>query len=90
MAEIIVTTKEDLKNILIEVLNENKQETPTPQDNELLTRNETAKMLGVSLVTLNNWSKRGIIQSYRINTRIRYKRGEILQSLNTVKKYGRM
>lgn len=59
---------------------QNKLSTPQP-DNEYLTRKETAQILGVSLPTLNEFSKRGLIPSYRIATRIRYKKDEVYESL---------
>ena len=40
----------------------------------LLNHAEVASMLKISLPTLNEWSKRGIIQSYRIGSRVLYKR----------------
>ena len=59
---------------------------PKPDSPEkYLTRKETAKLLQVSLVTLNEWSKMGIIQSYRIGGRIRYKLSEIDEALKEVK-----
>jgi len=72
----------------IEKLNLKKPETPT----EYITRKETAKILGISLPTLNDWSKRGIIQSYRIASRVRYNRAEVINSINKVNslKYGRI
>ena len=58
----------------------NKQ--PEPQ--ELITRKETAKILGVSLVTLNEWQKSGRVPAYRINTRVRFKRDEVLNCLSLI------
>lgn len=55
---------------------------------ELLTRLETAHILGISLPTLNEWTKQGIIPGYRIASRVRYKRAEILEAvtqINTLK-----
>ncbi|MDN3689652.1 helix-turn-helix domain-containing protein [Cyclobacterium jeungdonense] len=48
----------------------------------LLTRKETADKLKISLVTLNEWTKRGIIQSYLIGGRVLYKESEIDASLH--------
>lgn len=70
----------------------NNSKTPQPE-NEYLTRKETCRILGVSLPTLNDYSKRGLIPSYRIGTRIRYKKEEVLNSLNQrqfTKSYGRV
>jgi excisionase family DNA binding protein len=53
---------------------------PTPT--EFLTRKETTALLGISLVTLGEWTKQGIVQSYRIGTRVRYKRAEIETALS--------
>lgn len=56
---------------------------PTEQA-EYITRKETAKILGVSLVTLNEWQKTGRVPAYRINTRVRYKRDEVLNCLTLI------
>ena len=47
--------------------------TPT----EYLTRQETAEILKVSLVTLSDWNKKKILNPYRLGNLIRYKRAEI-------------
>lgn len=52
---------------------------------KLLTRKETAEKLKISLVTLNDWTKRGIVQSYIIGGRVLYKESEVVESLNEVK-----
>ena len=52
---------------------------------EYLTRKQTSTLLGVSLVTLSEWTKEGKVKGYRIGSRIRYKRHEIEQSLLTIK-----
>lgn len=44
---------------------------------EYLTRQETAKILKVSLVTLSEWNKKKILNPYRLGNLIRYKRSEI-------------
>jgi len=51
---------------------------------ELVTRKEAAQLLGVSLPTLHDYTARGIIPGYRIGTRVRYKKGEILDCLRKV------
>ncbi len=50
-------------------------------DDELLTRTETAKILKVELTTLWSWTKKGKITAYGIGNRVYYKRGEIMKSL---------
>jgi excisionase family DNA binding protein len=49
---------------------------------QLLTREETAKLLSVSLVTLWDWTRKDLIPAYRIGNKIRYKKSEVLKSLN--------
>jgi len=61
-----------------------KGSTPQPDETDYITRQETARILGVSLPTLNDWTKRGVIIGYRIATRVRYKKSEILDSLKEV------
>lgn len=52
---------------------------------EFLTREETAKMLSVSLKTLSSWTKEGKVIGYRIGSRVRYRRDEIETSLKQIK-----
>ena len=53
-------------------------------DEELLTRTETAKILKVELTTLWSWTKKGKITAYGIGNRVYYKRGEIMKALVTL------
>lgn len=67
---------EGVKNVLIGFANSLQQE-----NDQLLTRDETAKMLSISLVTLWDWTRKDIIPAYRIGNKIRYKKSEVLKSL---------
>lgn len=58
---------------------------PSSNAEKLLTRRETADKLKISLVTLNDWTKRGMIQSYIIGGRVLYKESEIEKSLHQVR-----
>ncbi|SFF27484.1 helix-turn-helix transcriptional regulator [Flavobacterium xueshanense] len=68
--EIIIALKDII--LPIQEINEDK----------LLTRKEIAKMLSVSLVTLCDWEKKNIIQSYRIGNLVRYKKSVIIKAIN--------
>ena len=39
---------------------------------EFLGRKQIAKFLGISLVTVHDWSKKGVLKPYKIGNRIRY------------------
>ena len=56
----------------------------------LLTREETAKLLSVSLVTLWDWTKKDIIPAYRIGNKVRYKKSEVFKSLNQKNQFGQL
>ncbi len=62
---------------------------PTP---ELITRKETAHILGISLPTLNEWTKNGTLPAQRIGTRVRYNRASVYNSLKDIEtlKYRRV
>lgn len=57
----------------------------TKETIEFLTRKQTAIILGISLVTLSEWTKQGKVKGYRIGSRVRYKRDELNQSLQSIK-----
>lgn len=82
---LISLTVEKLENIIenkiskaIEKLKLKQVET-SPKSDKLLTRNETASLFGISLVTLNKWSKLGILKSYKVGGKVLYKQSELEQ-----------
>ncbi len=60
---------------------------PAPQD-ELLSRKAAAAVLGVSLPTLHEYTQRGTLKAYRLGSRVRYKRAELIEALETVRSAG--
>lgn len=61
------------------------QETVKPQpETHLLTRQEVAKWLDISLPTLHAWTKSQILQAYRIGNKVRYKKDEVLNALQSI------
>lgn len=47
-----------------------------------LTRKDASKFLGVSLMTIHDWSKKGILKPKKIGTRIRFRQSDIIEVLN--------
>jgi len=80
----------ELKNLISEVLKTELQQfsnsQPEKETTELITRIKAAKILNVSLVTLNSWTKKGIIKGYHVGTRVRYKKNEVFEALKQIDK----
>jgi len=78
---------EEFRTLISETVSKEIQKisisTPPPET-EFITRNETSKILGVSLPTLNEWTKQGVVIGYRIGTRVRYKKCEIMGAVKQV------
>ena len=79
--QIEVTSSEDFKNEIIcdlkQVLQDFVCSIQSNNEETLLTREETAEMLSISLVTLWDWTKKDIIPAYRIGNKVRYKKSEV-------------
>lgn len=54
---------------------------PQEPQKQFLTRKEASEILGVSLVTLHDWSKSGIVTCYRVGTRVRYRFADLQNAL---------
>ena len=76
--------REIIKSVIQEFL-ENMTTQTEKSEVEYLTRKETAKLLGVSLPTLHDWTKTGKIPALRIGTRVRYKKSDVENSLKEIK-----
>ena len=51
------------------------------KNTQYLTKNEVAKLLKVSLGTVNNYSKKGYLQPYGIGRRVLFKKSEVENAL---------
>ncbi len=69
---------ETIKNEIAKLL-----ETQKPEKN-IYTRLETAEILSISLPTLNEYTKQGIIKAYRLGYKVRYKLVDIEKALTSV------
>lgn len=72
---------------LIEQKLEQKKKREVKEQSSFLSRTEVCKLLRISLPTLNEWSKLGWLQSYKIGNRVLYKNDEVESSLHKVSTY---
>lgn len=76
---------DQMQRIETQLLTLNTNATPPKEDTELLTRKKVAELLGITLPTLHNWTKKGVLKSYRLGTRLRYKKSEVMEALRKTK-----
>jgi len=67
------------------VRNELKAFSMHPKQNNILTRQETAELLSISLPTLHDYTKRGLIKAHRLGSKVRYKRADIEVALKLIR-----
>ncbi|REC62953.1 DNA-binding protein [Chryseobacterium pennae] len=74
---------QDFEQVVRKVVNQMQVDRQTSKDEKLaLTRDETAELLDVSLTTLHNWNKQGILKpSAKVGKRVYYSKDEVLARL---------
>lgn len=89
MSEIILNglTTDEFKEIIIESLSKaikevNPVKNESSNTEEFATRMEVAKLLKITLPTLHDWTKQGLINSYKIGKRVLYKLDEVKESMS--------
>lgn len=78
---------EELKELLTKIISEEFKKFPnvTMHGNEVYgTRKQVAARLHISLPTLNELTKSGVLPGYRIQGRVLYKWQEVDQALNRI------
>lgn len=83
----LVTTKSELKDLIKECLAPIVEEQSSIMDDppirekeeELLTVLEMSLLMKVSTTTIHAWKNKGIIPYLRVNSRIRFKKSEVLK-----------
>lgn len=82
------TSKDELiHNILkgVEIkLQEFEKKFQPKEPTQWLTKKEVATILSISLVTIDDWSKKGILNPFRIGNRIRFDRKQVEQALTKI------
>ncbi|MBF6641805.1 helix-turn-helix domain-containing protein [Flavobacterium sp. J49] len=85
------TTAEGFTNEILDgikvVLENFASSTKSNDDNRLLSRTETAEMLGISLTTLWDYTRKDIIPAFRIGNKIRYKKSDVMEALQKHNKF---
>lgn len=78
----------DIETLISKVIDEKlKSFAPhhTPiEPSKLLTRSEAANLLKISLPTLDDWTKTGVIKAKRIGSRIRYVYSDVESAIKDV------
>ncbi|MGE0560471.1 MAG: helix-turn-helix domain-containing protein [Flavobacteriales bacterium] len=87
------TTPEQLANLISEnvksqLLDLKKSLQSNEANDELLTRDETCKLLQIDSSTLWHWTKKGKVTAYGIANRRYYKRSELMEALQVLKTKG--
>ncbi len=77
----VLQFEELLKSTVKEQFDNFKRSIPNGNDEELLTREETYKLLKIDSSTLWAWTKKGKINAYGIANRRYYRKSEILKCL---------
>jgi excisionase family DNA binding protein len=67
---------EILEGFRLEIQELSKNFTPK-EPTVWITRKDASELLGVSLVTIHNWTKDRIIIAYKIGNRVRFKRSDL-------------
>ena len=74
-------TKAELQQIIREEITSALGQEIKSEEN-LLTRKDTAKFLGVTMPTLNAWEKKGYIRATRLGSRVYFNKAKLLNNLN--------
>lgn len=78
----------DLRNIISESIENAIAKKPNQKEEEvILRRKDVAKLFSVSLVTIADWMKTGKLPYHRINSRIFFKKSEVMKCIEIKDKY---
>lgn len=71
----------NIEKVVLNALANYESSNSKGQSNEFYTREETARLLQVSLTTLYHWNNQGILQHTKIGSRVYYSKAEVQSKL---------
>ncbi len=88
--KLVLIRADELKTLISDCVSDAITKIPQPKPEEiLLRRKDVAKLFSVSLVTVSAWMKSGKLPYHRINSRIFFKRSEVMAAMELPEKYRR-
>lgn len=91
MESLFIPTENDFRKWIKDALKECLENAPPKsppageKEDPLISRKEIAQSLGVSLVTLTDWMKRGL-PFHKVNGRVYFQRSEVLEYVKSNKR----
>lgn len=85
-------SKTELQEFIVGCIKSAIQNQALPQQltqDDYIDTKEAMKILGVSKPTIAKWRLDGKLTFYRVNSRIRFKRSELMDAFTAPKKYGK-
>ena len=77
---------ESVKSQIQELINATNKE-QLKDENDLLSRKETAEFFKVSLVSIHSWMKDGIIKPYKVGNRTYFKKSELINVVESSNRF---
>lgn len=84
--ELAILISESVKTQIQELINATNKEQPK-DENDLLSRKETAEFFKVSLVSIHAWMKDGIIKPYKVGNRTYFKKSELINVVESSNRF---
>lgn len=88
--QLIQVTPKQLADLISESLNfrfndfiQSKQSHTSEPEDKFLTRSETAQFFNISLYTVHDWMRKGIIRHYKAGNKTYFKKSELIEVLNS-------
>ena len=79
--------KSIVENAVRKIMLEIKEKESASQLDEYLTQGELAKLLKVSLSTINNWKLAGKLKFHKIGARVLFKREDVLAKIAEIRRF---
>lgn len=76
-----LTRFEALEKKIDQLKNEIVPQYQRGENDEFITRTETARLLKVAVITVSDWAKKGVLKAYKCGNRVYFKRSEINEAI---------
>ncbi len=85
LSELKRIISEEIKTAVGESINTYINKHHFEESEAIIKRSDVAEMFGVSLVTIHDWMKRGVLPYHKMNGRSYFKKSEVINAMKDVK-----
>ena len=88
--DVLDTRLDKIETLLIELKEQQRTKAEFEDYPELLSRKQAGEMIGITVTTIDRYTREGLLKKHHIGNSVKFKKAEVLKAFKTFQKWQRL